>query len=121
MIEIDHRRLGEKPRAGLQQCGQDALDAVGASFGGEGEACLGNGAIEPAWGRLVIALADHLKSRGHLTAAELAAEHGEIVIGHGHRLNPRISGSIHLTLDEADELVKLLNAAIDEMGGRVEG
>ena len=43
------------------------------------------------------------------------------MISHGYRHDPRISGRILLNLDEADELVKLLNAAIDEMDGRVEG
>ena len=55
------------------------------------------------------------------TALVVTASHGGIVISHGYRHDPRISGRILLNLDEADELVRLLNAAIDEMGGRVEG
>ena len=51
------------------------------------------------------------------TAVQVTAEHGEIVIGHGH--NPRISGSIRMTPDEAEELAKAINEAVDALGGRV--
>ena len=67
--------------------------------------------------------------RNHLehdnTAIQVTAEHGEIVIGHSYGHNPRISGSIHLTPDEAGEMVDALNAAIeviaqaDRLAGRV--
>ena len=46
-------------------------------------------------------------------------EHGRVVVSRGYGHDPAISGSIHLSPDEADELAKAINEAVDELDGRV--